>query len=215
MSRLLPSAVIALLVGVSAAVPKFVAYEPEVEVYGNGEGKQTTEQPAPKPPPEQVTTPQPGAEEPEIQVYGARSPRAGNRHGVIHAMLLYIPNRVLDMLDIVRFRVRIGPGIAAGVRATDTIDFFAGSYLSAYVGLPGPRMAPIVKPPAGAENYSGVEISHAEFMADLGSGPDYSPTEFGASAHALLLGADVGIDPVEVVDLLLGLLFIDLRQDDF
>ena len=50
-----------------------------------------------------------------------------------HKILFYLPNRVLDLLDVVRARVRIGPGIAVGARATEFVDVFLGSYTSLYV----------------------------------------------------------------------------------
>ena len=37
--------------------------------------------------------------------------------GVIRAIVFYIPDRVFDLMDIFRVRVRVGPGISAGVRA--------------------------------------------------------------------------------------------------
>ncbi len=37
--------------------------------------------------------------------------------GPIKSIVLYIPNRVFDILDIIRLRLRVGPGISAGVHA--------------------------------------------------------------------------------------------------
>jgi hypothetical protein len=131
-----------------------------------------------------------------------------------HELLLYIPNRVLDLLDIVRLRARVGPGLAVGARATEVLSVYVGSYASIYVGLPGPRLRPTIKLPIGFESYSGVGVSVADATISGGIGPDYSPTEFGASVHLLLVGLDVGVDPWEVVDFATGLVLIDLRGDD-
>lgn len=136
----------------------------------------------------------------------------GNSLG--HKLLLYVPNRVLDALDIVRLRARVGPGLAVGVRATKVASAYIGSYAAIYAGLPGPRLRPTVKLPVGLESYSGVDVSLAEATVSGGIGPDYSFTEFGLSVHLLLLGLDVGLDPWEVVDLVTGLVLIDLRGDD-
>ena len=35
-----------------------------------------------------------------------------------HPILCYLPNRIFDMLDIVRLRLRVGPGISIGARVT-------------------------------------------------------------------------------------------------
>ena len=51
-------------------------------------------------------------------------------------------------------------------------------------------------------------------MTGFGAGPDYTRTECGLGFQALLIGLDVGVDPVEVMDLLLGLFLVDLRIDD-
>jgi len=135
--------------------------------------------------------------------------------GGIHRVIFYIPNRILDFLDMVRLRARIGPGLAVGVRATDPFSVFFGGYMSVYAGLPGPRLKPTVKFPIGLENQEGVGVSIFNLTYDAGLGPDYSQTEIGASFQALIAGLDVTVDPIEVLDFALGLIFIDIRQDDF
>ena len=59
--------------------------------------------------------------------------------GVIKSIVCYIPNRIFDLVDIVRLRGRVGPGISVGVRATRPLSAFVGFHSSAFVGLPGPR----------------------------------------------------------------------------
>ncbi len=131
-----------------------------------------------------------------------------------HRLVCYVPNRVLDALDLVRARVRVGPGLAAGVRATEAADAFAGSYLSVYAGLPGPRGRKTPRLPVGLESRTGVEASVLDASTGVGMGPDYSTAETGASLHLAILGFDVGVDLVEACDLVLGLLFIDVLNDD-
>lgn len=133
---------------------------------------------------------------------------------LFRSIVLYVPDRVLDLLDIFRLRLRIGPGLAAGIRATEAAQLYAGSYFSLYAGLPGPRLRPLPKLPLGLESHSGVDISVLEASVGGGIGPDYSSTECGASLHALLLGADAGFDPIEAIDFAAGLIFIDIREDD-
>lgn len=41
-----------------------------------------------------------------------------------HEVALYLPNRIFDLLDIFRVRVRLGPGISVGVRASKHVQFF-------------------------------------------------------------------------------------------
>jgi len=134
--------------------------------------------------------------------------------GILHKIVMYIPNRVLDVFDIVRLRVRVGPGIAADVRATKVASAFVGSYASVYAGLPGPRNRPLPKLPVGLESQNGVQASVVDATVTGGIGPDYGPAEIGVGVQALIVGVDVGIEPLEIIDLLAGFFFIDLTKDD-
>ena len=136
-------------------------------------------------------------------------------HSVGHIILLYLPNRLLDLLDIGRARLRVGPGIAFGLRITDAADVFFGSYISAYFGLPGPRQHKLPRSPIGIESYNGAEVSLAKVTTGVGFSPDYSFTEIGLSLHPALVGADVGIDPWQIIDFALGLFCLDVAEDDF
>jgi len=135
-------------------------------------------------------------------------------HGVLHKIVMYIPNRVLDVFDIVRFRVRVGPGLAVDARATKVASAFVGSYASVYVGLPGPRNRPFPKLPIGFESRNGVQASVVDATVSGGVDPDYGPAEIGVGVQALIVGIDVGVEPLEILDLLAGFFFIDLTHDD-
>ena len=124
-------------------------------------------------------------------------------------VLMYLPNRVFDLLDILRLRGRAGPGMAVGVRATEAFSVFAGGYGSIGVGLPGPRLEPVLPLPVGLDVGGGVQVSLA---GDDGS--EYSPTEIGAVAHLVVVGLDLGIDPFEIIDFLGGFVLWDPRGDD-
>jgi hypothetical protein len=136
------------------------------------------------------------------------------KHSFGHKLLLYIPNRLLDVFDIVRLRIRVGPGFALGGRLTKPLSFFFGGYGTVFVGLPGPRLEPIVKLPFGLENYGGLSLSLLDSTNEGKFDPDYSPTEIGYSVQVLIIGADVDVDPIEVLDFATGFLFIDIREDD-
>lgn len=144
-----------------------------------------------------------------------RSASEAPHHGFGHKLLFYLPNRIFDTLDIVRARVRLGPGMALGLRITKATDVFMGAYKTFYLGLPGPRLAPRPPWPGGLESRSGLAASMADkTVSDPDSGPNYASTEIGAGVQAVLAGAEVGVDPGEVFDLVFGLLFIDFREDD-
>lgn len=131
-----------------------------------------------------------------------------------HKIIWYLPNRLLDLVDIFRFRLRAGPGLAANVRMTDYADVYMGTYYTAFVGLPGPRLKPEIRPPWGMEYEKGLKLMGVDATDDLAHEPGYSPTEFNAGIQLLILGLEIGFDPVEFGDFFTGLVLIDLREDD-
>jgi hypothetical protein len=144
---------------------------------------------------------------------GAEPQRGGGSSAVITAVG-YLPSRVLDLLDIVRLRARVGPGMALSVRATEAGDVFLGSYVSVYAGLPGPRGGVLPALPAGIETRTGAEVGLADLSTGMGFAPRYSFTECGFGLQLFLVGFDVGVDPVELLDFATGFLLLDLRDDD-
>ena len=129
-----------------------------------------------------------------------------------HVVLLYIPNRVFDLLDIVRARLRLGPGFAFDARATEFADFFLGAYGSVWAGLPGPREAPVINWPFGLETRSGAEVSVVDATAE--GGVNYGFLEVGLGAQVAIIGFDLGVDVWEVVDFAAGLVTLDPVHDD-
>jgi hypothetical protein len=138
-----------------------------------------------------------------------------SEHSALHTAIFYLPNRILDVFDIFRLRIRVGPGVSAGARATKIAQVYAGSYASIYAGLPGPRLSRLPKLPIGLESHSGATISAVDVTVDGGIGPDYSDSEIGAGFQAGIIGLDFGIDPVEIAELFAGIFTFDLREDDF
>ncbi|MEA2101122.1 MAG: hypothetical protein U9P80_00910 [Thermodesulfobacteriota bacterium] len=134
--------------------------------------------------------------------------------GAVHIVLAYIPNRILDALDTVRIRARIGPGFAVGVRATEAADLFAGTYTTVYAGLPGPRGRTIPRSPIGIESRTGIEASVVDVSTGLGFAPKYGKTEVGLGFQTFIAGLDIGVDPLEIVDFGLGIFCIDIKHDD-
>jgi hypothetical protein len=130
---------------------------------------------------------------------------------LIWGVAMYLPNRVLDVLDIVRAKLHLGPGFAFGARATRPAEVYVGFYGSAWVGLPGPRSRKLPRLPVGLESRTGAAVSVAD--ATLG-GPTYGTTEFGVNFQLALIGADLGLDPGELFDFVVGLATFDPKDDD-
>jgi hypothetical protein len=138
-------------------------------------------------------------------------PGAGTR--VARAIATYVPNRLLDLLDVARLRLRFGPGAASSFRVTQELSATAGTYSVLALGLPGPRGEPRGWFPLGFEEYPEDAAPVSPFRA--GREPYYGKGEIGGGIHLGFIGIDLGADPIEVFDLALGLLFIDLLDDDF
>jgi len=140
-------------------------------------------------------------------------PGEAKADGFFDKLILYLPNRVCDVFDLVRARVRVGPGFAIGARVTRYGELSVHAYTSIFAGIHGPRTEPRIPWPVGIESRAGV-AAVADTSTDLTS-PTYGYGELGLGFHAGLIGLDVGVDPVEALDLVLGFLFIDLTGDDF
>jgi len=134
--------------------------------------------------------------------------------GFWHQAVWYVPNRALDLVDIFRVKLRAGPGLSANLRVTDYANFYWGSYDTAFIGLPGPRMGPELRSPIGWEEERGILLMGVDATDDMEHEPFYSPTDFIVGLHLLVVGAEVGFDPVELGDFFAGFLLYDLREDD-
>jgi len=131
-----------------------------------------------------------------------------------HALLWYIPNRISDILDIVRLRLRLGPGLAVGARVTELLDFNLGGYGTVWAGIPGPRRERSFNWPIGFESMAGVEFLWWDGTTHGHGGPHYGAVEVGLGAQIVLIGFDLGVDVWEIVDFVTGIVFIDPVADD-
>ena len=131
-----------------------------------------------------------------------------------HTALWYIPNRISDLLDIVRARLRLGPGLAIGGRFTEAASFHVGGYSSVFIGIPGPRRERVFNWPAGVETVRGDGFPYFDGTAWGGDGPTYGELEVGLGTQFLILGADLGLDVYELLDFFTGIVTIDPIGDD-
>ena len=137
-----------------------------------------------------------------------------NKHGFGHKLLFYIPNRFLDLIDCVRARVRVGPGLSTSFSMTKRASFFVGKYNTVYAGLPGPRAPKKFVSPVGREKQKGIILMGVDATDDTDYSPRHGTAEIQVGAQALIVGVDLGIDFWEIGDFFCGLVLIDLRKDD-
>jgi hypothetical protein len=157
-----------------------------------------------------ASTPKPAKAEPPPadDASAAEEPEEGQRSFLTSA-LLYLPNRLLDLLDPVRAGVQVGPGFGIDAQATRFVQAKAVSTLTVGAGYQTLRRLPIQ---AGPEAALGVGPVGGETGLPL---PWYrSDSDIRLGLHVAIVGAHVAFDPVELLDIPLGFLGIDIADDD-
>ena len=125
----------------------------------------------------------------------------------LYAGLVYLPNRLLDLLDVFRVDAGVGPSFGAVLRLSKwgQVGYRDMQPLSVRVGLRGRRMPIFI-----------------ERSAEFGFGPTFlassereiSPMEVGAGADLLLVGGYFGLSIDEMVDFFAGIVGFDPGDDD-
>lgn len=142
----------------------------------------------------------------------------------------YLKDRVNDLADLVRISGGVGPGFDFDLCASRYLQLGIGYYDTARLGIVGREIGiwkeesfdfNVIGPFFGETNrrnlWSNVEDypqSHERLMASV---YDEDRTWLGLSGriHALLAGVELGVEPVELADLVLGIFTIDLLKDDY
>lgn len=156
--------------------------------------------------------------------------------GAGDTVLLYIPNRIVDLADMFSLTLGFGPAIGVKVQATEYCA------LGGQVG-PTAQMIKGINRQYGFAIQNGYSVGFFMISAEqrdreqaVGSVKNYYyystgvpsmekiPFDFHEGAKdfwaiggsfAALLEVDVSVHPVEIADFILGLVFIDIKGDDF
>jgi hypothetical protein len=122
-------------------------------------------------------------------------------------VLLYIPNRILDIIDIFRVDVGVGASVGGVVRVTEyaQLGYRQMMPVSLRVGDFG-RQFPVV---VESSNEIGVSPAFKQ-SADR----DICEAEIGLGLDVLLVGAYGGVCLDEVADFVGGIFLIDFKGDD-
>jgi len=150
-------------------------------------------------------------------------------------IFLYLPDRLLDVLDCVSFDVHFGLGLLVNLHVTRAAQFGIGGRAVGGIGwhdhrslgFLGVTESEFVLPAFGTQAYAGgmVGTSGVFGCSDSLAGL-HRPSKrlyqnmrdywaVGVSATALILGVDVDLHPVEFADLLVGFSTFDFLHDDF
>lgn len=143
---------------------------------------------------------------------GSGSHRVRN-HSLAGEVLLYLPNRILDIFDLFRARAKLGAGLSATAHAGKS-GWDAGHHDGVYVGMPGGRNRTTPKLPLGFESDPGSPPGDALFPGPE-TGPDRADTEVGVGGFLGLVGVELGVDYMEWVDFFGGFILMDPKHDDY
>ena len=137
-----------------------------------------------------------------------RTVKKEQERSLIGSVLLYLPNRIIDFVDIFKVDVGAGPATGVVVRLTKwgQVGYRTMAPASLRVGIRG-REIPVF----------------IERSSELGVGPAFlqshdrevTTLEIGAGADLFLAGAYVGVSIDEFFDFLGGWVGIDFKNDDF
>lgn len=131
--------------------------------------------------------------------------------GVLTTVLLYIPNRLIDILDIVHVGYGVGPGFGLDIHLTRyaRLDAVAGVDVGiAWLGRHTDPFQYAAYARAGASVAQVPEPPHENMWR-------FPQWDIGIYAHALLDQAYVAVAPDEILDFFAGLITLDLKHDDF
>lgn len=122
-------------------------------------------------------------------------------------ILLWLPNRVLDLIDVVKLDVGVGPMVGGVVRITKygQVGFRGVAPATLRAGAMG-RRAPVM----------------IERANEMGIGPAFlespdriiCPGELGVGLDFIFVGAYAGICVDELVDFVGGIFTADIKEDD-
>jgi len=118
----------------------------------------------------------------------------------------YVPNRVVDFLDIWRFNAGVGLGLCINIRPTKGLQAGFGAYDSVRFGLRG-RRRPFWHEWSLEGGFDGMYY-------ELGQ-TERGFYEFGGTIHVLVVGLDAAFDIEEAIDFVYGVFLSDPEDDDF
>ena len=132
--------------------------------------------------------------------------QTNERSGVGKQIALYLPNRIVDTIDIVSLSVGLDLGLGFDVRVTRWLQFAAQAGVGVGVGYDDRSHRP-----AWANAATTVAFGPWRAGAGAGSAPSLGDWEIGIATGANKFAVDLA----EVLDFVLGWFFIDILEDDY
>ncbi len=131
--------------------------------------------------------------------------QTGPKCDFLHTILYYVPNRVLDLVDICRVSIGFGCGFDVNVRLTELAEIGFGQYESIRFGHKG-RVMPVFEQNINEGGFA--------FLGYVNGCLQRDPTEIGADVFLGVIGVEVAASLAEAVDFLAGIVLLDPQGDD-
>jgi hypothetical protein len=127
-----------------------------------------------------------------------------------HSALYYFPNRLLDLFDVIRFGVDIGPGIGIDAAFSQHARFAAMYRHSLGLGYQTFRHQPMKN--FSMEQYN--ILGPHSYVLD-GIAWYEQEWDFRLELHLLVVGAHACVNPFEIGDFFMGWFMVDPADDDY
>lgn len=164
-----------------------------------------------------------------------RRARVREDSSFLYRLILYVPDRAFDLLDLFTFEVHLGFGAYANVHATRAVQaggglrtkIGAGLHDQRSIGLANEAEVGLAALALGAQSFGGSSVGlpgGVALGADSMAGMHWPSDELyqtyrdywaiGASLTLGLVGVEFDFHPVQIFDFLGGVLFMDPARDD-
>jgi len=149
-------------------------------------------------------------------------------------VLWYIPDRILDLVEVFDIWVNLGPQLGLGYKLTGALqaEAFVGGYVGVgygqkkMLGLKTEGRSALVIGPFGPVATAGSSIGTGGFQFGAGMEVFHTPSKalyqdmkdywgIGGRVGVVYLGVEAEIHPIELVDFLGGIFLFDPLNDDF
>lgn len=146
----------------------------------------------------------------EKQEVTEEEPKEAKKRPFFIDLILYVPNRLFDLFDVVRAGVSVGLGLGVDLTATKYLNATLMTKASVGVGYQTLRHLPIE-----AASYAMIGVGPVKAAADPGLAWHRSPGDIRVELFLFFLGGHLAVEPFEVFDFAVGIIGFDPMQDDF
>ncbi len=135
-----------------------------------------------------------------------------SRHSAGYTALMYIPNRVVDAVDLAHVGVAFGPALGLEAQATRALRFESASGSTVGLGWFG-RGGESIQATSYEKNFFGPPEPSPSYEQRIWHTPYW---DFALHLHLGIVTVYVGVAPLdEAFDLVTGIFTYDLKGDDF